>query len=482
MQSRELVKNQAYVDGQWVSAASGKTLDVLNPATGEKVGEVPDLSAAEASAAVEAADRAFASWKKTTAKQRCALLRRWYELLMENQEALAQLLTAEQGKPLSEARGEVAYGASFAEWFAEEAKRTYGEHIPSPSPTSRLVTILQPVGVVAAITPWNFPVAMITRKIAPALAAGCTVVLKPAEDTPLCALALAELAERAGFPAGVINIVTTADPAAVGDTLTAHPLVRKVSFTGSTPVGKHILRQAADTVKKVSMELGGNAPFIIFDDADLDEAIKGVLISKYRNAGQTCVCTNRIYVQRGVQDEFVKRFSAAVAELRVGKGIDATTEIGPLINTKAIERVESVVKQALDQGAQLLSGGQRHEAGELFFQPTLLGQVNEQMDIANQELFGPISTLFVFDEEEEVIERANATPFGLAAYFYTRDIGRCWRVAEGLEYGMVGINEGIISNEVTPFGGIKESGMGREGSRHGINDYLELKYICMGGV
>ena len=482
MQSSELVKNQAYVDGQWVSAASGKTLDVLNPATGEKVGEVPDLSAAEASAAVEAADRAFASWKKTTAKQRCALLRRWYELLMENQEALAQLLTAEQGKPLSEARGEVAYGASFAEWFAEEAKRTYGEHIPSPSPTSRLVTILQPVGVVAAITPWNFPVAMITRKIAPALAAGCTVVLKPAEDTPLCALALAELAERAGFPAGVINIVTTADPAAVGDTLTAHPLVRKVSFTGSTPVGKHILRQAADTVKKVSMELGGNAPFIIFDDADLDEAIKGVLISKYRNAGQTCVCTNRIYVQRGVQDEFVKRFSAAVAGLRVGKGIDATTEIGPLINTKAIERVESVVKQALDQGARLLSGGQRHEAGELFFQPTLLGQVNEQMDIANQELFGPISTLFVFDEEEEVIERANATPFGLAAYFYTRDIGRCWRVAEGLEYGMVGINEGIISNEVTPFGGIKESGMGREGSRHGINDYLEIKYICMGGV
>ena len=323
---------------------------------------------------------------------------------------------------------------------------------------------------------------MITRKIAPALAAGCTVVLKPAEDTPLCALALAELAERAGFPAGVINIVTTADPAAVGDTLTAHPLVRKVSFTGSTPVGKHILRQAADTVKKVSMELGGNAPFIIFDDADLDEAIKGVLISKYRNAGQTCVCTNRIYVQRGVQDEFVKRFSAAVAGLRVGKGIDATTEIGPLINTKAIERVESVVKQALDQGARLLSGGQRHEAGELFFQPTLLGQVNEQMDIANQELFGPISTLFVFDEEEEVIERANATPFGLAAYFYTRDIGRCWRVAEGLEYGMVGINEGIISNEVTPFGGIKESGMGREGSRHGINDYLEIKYICMGGV
>lgn len=482
MQSSELVKSQAYVDGRWISAASGNTLEVLNPATGEKVGEVPDLSAAEASQAVEAADRAFASWKKTTAKSRGALLRRWFELIMENQEALAQLLTAEQGKPLAESRGEVAYGASFAEWFAEEAKRTYGDHIPSPAPNSRLITILQPVGVVAAVTPWNFPVAMITRKIAPALAAGCTVVLKPAEDTPLCALALAQLAEQAGFPEGVINIVTTADPASVGDCLTSHPLVRKVSFTGSTPVGKHILKQAADTVKKASMELGGNAPFIVFDDADLDEAVKGVLVSKYRNAGQTCVCTNRIYVQSGIKDAFVERFREEVAKLKVGRGEEADTEIGPLINRRAVERVEGVVDQAIGEGAELLLGGSRHEAGELFYQPTLLGNVNESMDIANQELFGPVSTLFVFDDEDDVIARANATPFGLAAYFYSRDIGRCWRVAEGLEYGMVGVNEGIISNEVAPFGGVKESGIGREGSRHGIDDYLELKYICMGGI
>lgn len=482
MQSSELVKSQAYVDGRWISAASGNTLEVLNPATGEKVGEVPDLSAAEASQAVEAADRAFASWKKITAKSRGALLRRWFELIMENQEALAQLLTAEQGKPLSESRGEVAYGASFAEWFAEEAKRTYGDHIPSPAPNSRLITILQPVGVVAAVTPWNFPVAMITRKIAPALAAGCTVVLKPAEDTPLCALALAQLAEQAGFPEGVINIVTTADPASVGDCLTSHPLVRKVSFTGSTPVGKHILKQAADTVKKASMELGGNAPFIVFDDADLDEAVKGVLVSKYRNAGQTCVCTNRIYVQSGIKDAFVERFREEVAKLKVGRGEEADTEIGPLINRRAVERVEGVVDQAIGEGAELLLGGSRHEAGELFYQPTLLGNVNESMDIANQELFGPVSTLFVFDDEDDVIARANATPFGLAAYFYSRDIGRCWRVAEGLEYGMVGVNEGIISNEVAPFGGVKESGIGREGSRHGIEDYLELKYICMGGI
>ncbi len=482
MQNNELVKNQAFVDGQWVAAASGNTLKVLNPATGETIGAVPDLSAAEASQAVEAANRAFASWKKTTAKERAALLRRWFELIMQNQEALAQILTAEQGKPLAEARGEVAYGASFAEWFAEEAKRTYGEHIPSPSPTSRMLTILQPVGVVAAITPWNFPVAMITRKVAPALAAGCTVVLKPAEDTPLCALALAALAEQAGFPAGVLNIVTTADPVSVGDCLTSHPLVHKVSFTGSTPVGKHILRQAAGTVKKASMELGGNAPFIIFDDADLDEAIKGVMISKYRNAGQTCVCTNRIYVQRGIKDAFVERFREAVAKLKVGKGDAEGSEVGPLINLKAVERVEAVVQQAVSEGAELLHGGARHEAGELFYQPTLLGNVSEAMEIAHQELFGPVSTLFVFDDEDDVIERANATPFGLAAYFYSRDIGRCWRVAEGLEYGMVGVNEGIISNEVAPFGGVKESGIGREGSRHGINDYLELKYICMGGI
>ena len=477
-----IIRTQAYIDGQWVSAASGRTLAVTNPATGEHLADVPDMSAAEASAAVEAADRAFASWKKSTAKSRAQLLRRWYELIMENQEALAQLMTAEQGKPLAESRGEVAYGASFAEWFGEEAKRAYGEQIPSPSPSSRLVTIRQPVGVVAAITPWNFPVAMITRKVAPALAAGCTVVLKPAEDTPLCALALMALAEEAGFPAGVINMVTTADPIAVGDTLTAHPLVRKVSFTGSTPVGKHILHQAADTVKKVSLELGGNAPFIVFDDADLEAAARGALVSKYRNAGQTCVCTNRIYVQRSVMDAFVARFTEQVAALKVGRGDQDGVEIGPLINRKAIERVEQVVDAAVAEGAELLLGGGRSEVGELFYRPTLLGGVDEKMAIANQELFGPISTLFVFDDEEEVIRRANATPFGLAAYFYSRDIGRCWRVAEGLEYGMVGIHECIISNEVAPFGGVKESGTGREGSRHGIEDYLEIKYLCMGGI
>ncbi|TCK05819.1 NAD-dependent succinate-semialdehyde dehydrogenase [Marinobacterium mangrovicola] len=482
MTSTLITKTQAYVDGQWVSSASGKTLAVLNPANGEHLADVPDMSAEEASAAVEAAHKAFASWKKTTAKARAQMLRRWYELIMDNQERLARLMTAEQGKPLAEARGEVAYGASFAEWFAEEGKRAYGEHIPSPSPTSRIVTIRQPIGVVAAITPWNFPLAMITRKIAPALAAGCTVVLKPAEDTPLSALELAALAEEAGFPAGVINIVTTTDPVAVGDTLTSHPLVSKVSFTGSTPVGKHILHQAADTVKKVSLELGGNAPFIVFEDADLDAAVKGLLISKYRNAGQTCVCTNRIYVQRSVVGPFVEKFKAAVSELKVGAGDQDGVEIGPLINKKAIDRVDQVVKDAVGEGAELVLGGKRSSAGELFYEPTLLSGVTEQMAIANQELFGPISTLFVFDDEEDVIERANATPFGLAAYFYSRDIGRCWRVGEGLEYGMVGINEGIISNEVAPFGGVKESGLGREGSKHGLDDYLEIKYLCMGGI
>lgn len=476
------IRDQAYIDGRWVSAASGKRLAVCNPATGEHIADVPDMGVDEANAAVEAADRAFVDWKKTTAKSRAQLLRRWFELIMENREVLAQLMTAEQGKPLAEARGEVAYGASFVEWFSEEAKRAYGEHIPSPSPTSRIVTIRQPVGVVAAITPWNFPVAMITRKISPALAAGCTVVVKPAEDTPLCALALAELAEQAGFPAGVINIITTADPVAVGDTLTSHPLVRKVSFTGSTPVGKHILHQAADTVKKVSLELGGNAPFIVFEDADLEAAVNGVMISKYRNAGQTCVCTNRVYVQRGVLELFVERFTQAIGELKIGAGDREGVGVGPLINKRAIDRVEQVVNTAIDEGAQLILGGRKSEVGELFYQPTLLTGVDESMAIANQELFGPISTLFVFDDEDEVIRRANATPFGLAAYFYSRDIGRCWRVAEGLEYGMVGINEGIISNEVAPFGGVKESGIGREGSSHGIDDYLEIKYLCMGGI
>ena len=475
-----LNRNQTYVNGQWISAASGKTLAVKNPATGELVGEVPDLSVEEADAAVHAAVEAFRTWKKTTAKERSILLKKWYDLIIENQEALAQLMTAEQGKPLAEARGEVAYGASFVEWFAEEGKRAYGDHIPSPKANARLVTIRQPVGVVAAITPWNFPVAMITRKVAPALAAGCTVVLKPAEDTPLCALAVAALAEEAGIPAGVINIVTTADPARIGDLLTSHPLVSKVSFTGSTPIGKHILRQTADTGKKVSLELGGNAPFIVFDDADLDAAVQGALDSKYRNAGQTCVCTNRIYLQSGIYDAFVAKFQAAVKAFKVGNGADAGVEIGPLINGKAAERVAAVVEQAVAQGAELLAGGKASEVGELFYEPTLLGGIDESMDIANQELFGPISTLFRFDDEDDVVERANATPYGLAAYFYSRDIGRVWRVAEGLEYGMVGINNGLISNEVAPFGGVKESGIGREGAREGLDEYLETKYLSMG--
>lgn len=477
-----LNQDRAYIAGEWVSAQSGQTFDVINPATAERVGRVPDMGVADVDRAVAAAREAFNSWKNTTAKERASLLRRWYELIMAHQERLAELMTAEQGKPLHEARGEVAYGASFVEWFAEEAKRTYGEQIPSPKADARILTIRQPVGVVAAITPWNFPVAMITRKVAPALAAGCTVVLKPASDTPLCALALASLAAEAGIPSGVINIITTADSKAVGDHLTTHPQVSKISFTGSTGVGKHILKLAADSVKKVSMELGGNAPFIVFDDADLDAAVAGAIASKYRNAGQTCVCANRIFVQRGVVAAFLERYRDAVAALRVGPGDESGVDIGPLINADAVANVERLVQEALALGAELVTGGARSERGALFYQPTLLHNVNEQMSIANEEIFGPISTVFVFDTEEEAIRRANDTPFGLASYFYARDIGRIWRVAEGLEYGIVGINEGLISNEVAPFGGMKQSGIGREGARQGIEAYLETKYMLMGGL
>lgn len=477
-----LNQDRAYIAGEWVSAQSGQTFDVINPATAEPVGRVPDMGVADVDRAVAAACEAFNSWKNTTAKERAGLLRRWYELIMAHQERLAELMTAEQGKPRHEARGEVAYGASFVEWFAEEAKRTYGEQIPSPKADARILTIRQPVGVVAAITPWNFPVAMITRKVAPALAAGCTVVLKPASDTPLCALALASLAEEAGIPGGVINIITTADSKTVGDHLTTHPQVSKISFTGSTGVGKHILKLAADSVKKVSMELGGNAPFIVFDDADLDAAVAGAIASKYRNAGQTCVCANRIFVQRGVVAAFLERYRDAVAALRVGPGDESGVDIGPLINADAVANVERLVQEALALGAELVTGGARSERGALFYQPTLLHNVNEQMSIANEEIFGPISTVFVFDTEEEAIRRANDTPFGLASYFYARDIGRIWRVAEGLEYGIVGINEGLISNEVAPFGGMKQSGIGREGARQGIEAYLETKYMLMGGL
>ena len=431
-------------------------------------------------AAVAAAHNAFLDWRKTTAKHRSSLLKKWFDLIVENADVLAKLLTTEQGKPYKEAYGEVMYGASFLEWFAEEAKRVYGDIIPSANPNNRYMTIKQPIGVVTAITPWNFPVAMITRKVGPALAAGCTVVVKPGEDTPLCALAMAALAEQAGIPKGVINVVTTSRPAEIGDVLCQHPLVRKVSFTGSTPVGKLILRQAADTVKKVSLELGGNAPFIVFDDADIEKAVQGALISKYRNAGQTCVCTNRLYIHDAIYDQFIERYTQVVNELVIGDGLSESADIGPLINQKAVDKVDDLVAKAVEQGATLALGGKVSDVGAQFYLPTILTDVTEEMDIAHQELFGPVSTIFRFSDEDDVIRRANDTPFGLAAYFYTQNHSRVWRVGEALEYGIVGINEGIISTEVAPFGGVKESGSGREGSKYGIDDYLEIKYLCHG--
>ncbi|MGR5131712.1 NAD-dependent succinate-semialdehyde dehydrogenase [Vibrio alfacsensis] len=481
MAELSLVFSQGYIDGEWVDAKSGQQVNVVNPATGTVITQVPDMGAEDAESAVLSAHHAFLSWKKTSGKERANLLRKWFELIVSNAEDLATLLTTEQGKPYKESYGEVIYGASFIEWFGEEAKRTYGDNIPAANPNNRYMTIKQPVGVVTAITPWNFPIAMITRKVGPALAAGCTVVVKPGEDTPLCALALAALAEQAGIPKGVINVVTTANPAEVGGVLCRHPLVRKVSFTGSTPVGKFILSQTAETVKKVSMELGGNAPFIVFEDADIDKAVQGALISKYRNAGQTCVCTNRLYVHDAIYDEFMTRYSTAVSNLVVGNGLDSETDIGPLINDRAVKKVSGLVARAIEQGATLtLGGGQVSEFGAQFYQPTILTDVTEEMEVAHQELFGPVTTVFRFTQESDVIERANNTPYGLAAYFYTRDHSRVWRVSEALEYGIVGINEGIISTEVAPFGGVKESGCGREGSKYGIDDYLEIKYLCHG--
>ncbi|WP_422466743.1 NAD-dependent succinate-semialdehyde dehydrogenase [Endozoicomonas sp. ALC013] len=472
--------NEAFINGQWVGAQSGHTYWVTNPATGQQIAEVPDMGAADAEQAVEVASEAFSSWKRTTAKERAGLLMKWFQLMTSYAEDLAQLLTLEQGKPYKEAYGEVLYGASFIEWFAEEGKRTYGDIIPSTMATARYLTMKQPVGVVSAITPWNFPVAMIARKAAPALAAGCTIVIKPAEDTPLCAFAMARLAQQAGIPAGVINVITSSSAVETGSVLTTHPLVRKVSFTGSTPVGKHLIRQSADTVKKVSMELGGNAPFIVFEDADIDKAVQGALISKYRNAGQTCVCTNRLYVQDGVYDEFLEKYTAAVAALKVGNGLDKETDIGPMINSRAIEKIAYLVNLAKEQGATVHMGGSRSNVGDLYFEPTILTSVDESMDVAHQELFGPVTTVFRFKSEADVIHRANNTPFGLAAYFYSRDLSRVWRVSEALEYGMVAVNEGILSTEAAPFGGIKESGIGREGSKYGIEDYLEIKYVCLG--
>jgi succinate-semialdehyde dehydrogenase/glutarate-semialdehyde dehydrogenase len=482
LQDPDLLRQQAYIDGAWVEADSGAHHAVRNPANGARIAQVADCGATETRRAIEAAHAALPAWRARTAKERGRLLRRWYDLMMEHQEDLARILTLEMGKPLAEARGEIAYGAAFIDWFAEEGKRVYGEIIPEPVPGRRILATREPVGVVATITPWNFPTAMITRKVGPALAAGCTVVSKPAEASPLSALALAELAGRAGIPAGVFNVVTTARAASVGDELCANPLVRKLSFTGSTAVGKLLMKQCAATVKRLSLELGGNAPFIVFDDADLEAAVQGAMASKYRNAGQTCVCANRLLVQDGIHDAFVERLGRAVAGLHVGSGLDEGVQQGPLINAAAVEKVERHIQDALDKGARLVTGGRRHELGGNFFQPTVLADVTPAMRCAREETFGPLAPVFRFHTEEEAIRMANDTEFGLAAYFYARDIGRVWRVADALEYGIVGINEGLVSTEVAPFGGMKESGYGREGSRHGIEEYLEIKYRCMGGL
>jgi succinate-semialdehyde dehydrogenase/glutarate-semialdehyde dehydrogenase len=474
-----LLKTQAYIDGAWVGVPQ---TPVTDKATGEEIARVPDLGAAETKAAIEAAHRAFGPWSQRLAKERSKILRRWYELIVEHADELALLLTTEQGKPLAEARAEILYGAGFVELFAEEAKRIYGETIPTHKADARIIVMKQPVGVVAAITPWNFPSAMITRKVSPALAAGCTVVVKPAEDTPLSALALAELGERAGLPKGVLNVVTAKDPVPVGREMTANPLVRMVTFTGSTEVGKLLMEQAARTVKRVGMELGGNAPFIVFDDADLDRAVAGAMASKYRNAGQTCVCANRILVQEGVYDAFAQKLIAGVRKLKVGPGTEAGVTVGPLINADAVRKVEEHVADAVKHGARLAIGGKRDALGGTFYEPTVLTGVTPKMRVAREETFGPVAPLFKFATEEEAVRMANDTPFGLAAYFYTRDIGRCWRVAEALEYGIVGVNEGMTSTEIAPFGGFKESGIGREGSHHGIEEFVEIKYTLMGGL
>ena len=476
-----LLKTQAHINGHWLDADSGETLAVTNPATGALIAEVAKCGSAETKRMIEAAAVAQKHWAKSTVKERAAVLRRWFSLVMENQEDLAQILTAEQGKPLAEARGEVAYGANYLEWFSEESKRAYGDTIPQPSNDKRIVVIKQPVGVVACITPWNFPNAMLTRKIAPAIAAGCAVVCKPANATPLSALALMELAVRAGLPAGLMNIVT-GRTAEIGAELTSHPLVRKVTFTGSTPVGKRLMAECAQTVKRTSMELGGNAPFIVFNDADIDAAVQGTLVSKYRNAGQTCVCSNRIIVQSGVYDEFVNKLTAATQKLVIGNGVEEGVTVGPLIDEKAANSVCEFIDDAVAKGANIALGGGRSDLGGAFIEPTILTNVSRDMRVFSEEIFGPVAPLFKFESEAEVVAMANDTEFGLAAYFYSRDIGRVWRVAEQLEYGIVGVNEGIISNEMAPFGGVKESGSGREGSKYGMDDYMDIKYICMGGI
>ncbi|HXV95986.1 MAG TPA: NAD-dependent succinate-semialdehyde dehydrogenase [Gaiellaceae bacterium] len=484
LRDRDLLRARAYVDGSWVDAESGATFSVLDPATGETLADVPRLGAAETRRALAAAERALPEWRARTAKERARVLRRIADLMLENAGDLALILTAEQGKPLAESAAEIEYAASFLEWFGEEAKRVYGDTIPQPTPDRRILVTKQPVGVTAGITPWNFPSAMVTRKAAPALAAGCTMVLKPAEQTPLSALAVAELAERAGLPPGVLSIVTgdAADAPAIGGEMTSNPVVRKLGFTGSTEVGKLLMRQCSDQLKKISLELGGNAPFIVFDDADLDEAVAGALLCKYRNSGQTCISANRMLVQDGIYDAFVARFTEAVAGLRVGSGLDEGVNVGPLIDRQGLEKVERHVAEAREAGAELLLGGSRHELGQTFFQPTVLTGVTAKMAMSCEETFGPVAGIARFAAEEEAIRIANDTPYGLAAYFFSRDVGRVWRVSEGLEYGIVGVNTGFISTEVAPFGGVKESGIGREGSKYGIDEWVEIKYLALGGI
>lgn len=479
LQDSDLLRQACYIDGAWCGADDKATLKVFNPATGEVLGTVPEMGRTETSRAIEAANTAWKGWRDKTANDRSALMRRWNDLILENREDLALLMTAEQGKPLNEARGEISYAASFIEWFAEEGKRAYGDVIPTHQKDKRLIVLKQSVGVCAAITPWNFPAAMITRKAGPALAAGCTMVVKPASATPYSALALAELSNRAGIPPGVFNVVTgPSDP--IGAELTSHPLVRKLTFTGSTETGKKLLAACSDTLKKVTMELGGNAPFIVFDDADLDAAVEGAIASKYRNNGQTCVCTNRFLIQDGIYDEFTRKLVEAVGKMKVGNGFADDTRLGPLINMDAVKTVEGHIDDALSKGAKVVTGGKRHALGGTFFEPTVLTEVNLGMSLASEEIFGPIAPLFRFKTEQEVIELANATEYGLASYFYTRDLSRCWRVSEALEYGIVGLNTGLISTAIAPFGGVKESGLGREGSKYGIDSYLEIKYLCIG--
>jgi succinate-semialdehyde dehydrogenase / glutarate-semialdehyde dehydrogenase len=481
LRDQSLFRQQCYVDGKWVDALNRGTLPVNNPATGDILGTVPRMGAEETRQAIEAADRALPAWRAKTAKERAQILRKWFDLMMANQDDLAQLMTAEQGKPLAESKGEIAYAAAFIEWFGEEGKRLYGDTIPSHGVDKRIVVLKEPIGVCAAITPWNFPAAMITRKCGPALAAGCTMVLKPASQTPFSALALCELAERAGVPAGAFSCVT-GSATEIGGEMTTNPTVRKLTFTGSTEIGKLLMEQCAATVKKTSMELGGNAPFIVFDDADIEMAVKGAIASKYRNAGQTCVCANRILVQDGVYDAFSKRLAEVASEMKVGNGVENGVVIGPLIDMKAVEKVESHIADAVKKGAHVVIGGKRAALGGSFFEPTVLTDVTTDMIITREETFGPVAPLYRFKDEKEAVKMANDTEFGLAAYFYSRDIGRIWRVSEALEYGIVGVNEGIISTEIAPFGGMKESGIGREGSKYGIEDYLEVKYLCMGGI